>query len=232
MPIGEMPILEIILRQLKIHGFDDVTLAVGHLSELLMAFFNNGHKLGMKISYSVEDKPLGTAGPLAHITGFDQAFLVMNGDVLTDLNYGDLYRYHQDRGPIATICTYCRQVKIDFGVVEANGENLEANYIEKPSMTYQVSMGVYLFSPEVLRFIQPYTYFDFPDLIKLLMNRGEQVATYPFEGYWLDIGRPDDYERAVNEFERKKPIFLPWDSDAAKTFPPNATPSNKGRPQS
>jgi NDP-sugar pyrophosphorylase family protein len=209
MPIGDMPILEVILRQLKSHGCDEVTLAVGHLSELLMAFFNNGTKFGLKIKYSLEDKPLGTAGPLTLVQGLDEPFIVMNGDVLTDLDYSELYRFHRERQSIATIATYKRTVKIDFGVIETNGANFLANYVEKPLMTYRVSMGIYLFSPRVLSFIQPDTYFDFPDLIQLLMERQEKVATYPFEGYWLDIGRPDDYENAVNEFEQKRDLFLP-----------------------
>ncbi len=208
MPIGEMPILEVILRQLKSHGCEEVTLAVGHLSELLMAFFNNGHKLGLKINYSVEDKPLGTAGPLAHILDLDKPFIVMNGDVLTDLSYSDLYRFHQEQESIATIATYKRSVKIDFGVIETDDRGMIAEYLEKPSFNYRVSMGVYLFSPKVLEFIEPNTYLDFPDLIKRLIQKGERVATYLFDGFWLDIGRQDDYENAVNQFEQKKHIFL------------------------
>ena len=209
MPIGDMPILEVILRQLKWHNCEEVTLAVGHLSELLMAFFNNGSKLGLKINYSLEDKPLGTAGPLTLIKDLDEPFIVMNGDVLTDLNYSDLQRFHHERKSIATIATYQRTVKIDFGVVEADGENYLANYTEKPSIDYRVSMGVYFFSPGVLRFIPPDTYFDFPDLIKRLIEKGEKVSSYPFSGYWLDIGRHDDYENAISEFEQKRNLFLP-----------------------
>src|SRR3990172_3443707 len=136
-----------------------------------MAFFNNGSKLGLKINYSLEDKPLGTAGPLTMIKDLDEPFIVMNGDVLTDLNYSDLQRFHHERKSIATIATYQRTVKIDFGVVEADGENYLANYTEKPSIDYRVSMGVYFFSPGVLRFIPPDTYFDFPHLIKRLIEK-------------------------------------------------------------
>jgi NDP-mannose synthase len=209
MPIGDMPILEVILRQLKAHDFEEVTLAVGHLSELLMAFFNNGSKLGLKINYSLEDKPLGTAGPLTLIKGLDEPFIVMNGDILTDLDYSDLCRFHLQRKSVATIATYLRTVRIDFGVVETNGDDLLANYIEKPSIDYRVSMGVYFFSPEVLRFIPSHTYFDFPDLIKRLIEKGQKVSSYPFKGYWLDIGRHDDYETAISEFEQKRNFFLP-----------------------
>ncbi len=121
MPIGEMPILEVILRQLKVHGVEEATLAVGYLAELFKAYFDNGNRFGLKVNYSFEDKPLGTAGPLALVPGLDGTFLVMNGDILTDLNYADLFRFHQESGATATIATYIRHVKIDFGVIETNG---------------------------------------------------------------------------------------------------------------
>jgi NDP-sugar pyrophosphorylase family protein len=209
MPIGEMPILEVILRQLKNHNCEEVILAVGHLSELLMAFFNDGRKFGLKINYSVEEKPLGTAGALRLIRNLDEPFIVMNGDVLTDLNYSDLYKFHQTQKGVATIATYERSVKIDFGVMETDKDDLVDKYIEKPIINYKVSMGVYIFNPEVMDFIKPDTYFDFPDLVKLLINEGKKVVSFLFKGYWLDIGRPDDYEKAINEFELRKNIFLP-----------------------
>lgn len=209
MPIGDMPILEVVLRQLKRHGCDEATMAVGHLAELLMAFFNDGSKLGMKIKYSIEDKPLGTAGPLSLIKDLDDHFFVMNGDILTDLDFSDLYRHHRESGALATIATYQRTVRIDFGVLETDADNFVREYIEKPTMGYQVSMGIYVFDPEVLGYIKPNTFFDFPDLVKLLISEGKKVATYPFKGYWLDIGRPDDYEKATEEFEQNKQIFLP-----------------------
>jgi NDP-sugar pyrophosphorylase family protein len=207
MPIGEMPILEVILRQIKRHGCEEVTMAVGHLAELLMAFFNDGKKLGLKINYSIEEKPLGTAGPLSLIKGLDDHFIVMNGDVLTDLDYSELYRFHKDEKAMATVATYERTVRIDFGVVETEGASIQ-KYIEKPSINYRVSMGIYVFDPRVLSLIKKDEYFDFPDLVKLLISRGEKVAAYPFNGYWLDIGRPDDYEKAIGEFEQNKKTFL------------------------
>ena len=208
MPLGEMPILEVILRQLKAHGVEEATLAVGHLSELLRAYFNNGSKLGLQVDYSVEQKPLGTAGPLALVDALDRPFLVMNGDILTDLDYSDFFRFHRERNSTATIATYLRQVKIDFGVVENNGGDLLAGYVEKPSFTYRVSMGVYMFSPKVLEYIEKGAYLDFPDLIRLLIANHEPVLSYPFTGHWLDIGRPDDYRQAVVEFEQQKERYL------------------------
>lgn len=208
MPIGDMPILEVVLRQLKAHGCDNVTLAVGHLAELLQTFFGDGNKFGVQISYSVEDQPLGTAGPLALIDGLQEPFFVMNGDILTDMDYSDLYRHHTKQGAAATIATYERTVKIDFGVLEADSNGFIQEYIEKPSYTYRVSMGIYVFDPLVLKYIERGKYLDFPDLVKQLIRDGKKVASYPFSGYWLDIGRPDDYERAINEFELKKELFL------------------------
>lgn len=208
MPIGDMPILEIVLRQLKQNGCEEVILAVGHLAELLRAFFNDGQKLGLPVKYSVEDKPLGTAGPLSLINGLDSPFFVMNGDILTDLDFADLYRCHVESGAMATIATYNRTVKIDFGVLETDDDGCVCEYIEKPSMGYRVSMGIYVFDPAVLGYIKPDVYFDFPDLVKLLIKEGKKVISYPFSGYWLDIGRPDDYEKAIGEFEQNKHMFL------------------------
>lgn len=211
MPIGDMPILEVVLRQLQRHGCTEATLAVGHLAELLMAFFGDGSKLGIRLTYSIEDKPLGTAGPLALAQGLDRAFFVMNGDVLTDLDYTDLYRFHRERGALATIAVTERTVPTDFGVLQTDSDNSVLNYIEKPTNSYRVSMGVYVFDPAVLRFIKPDTYFDFPDLVKLLLREKLPVAAYPFSGYWQDIGRPDDYARATEDFDRNIRRFLPGD---------------------
>jgi NDP-mannose synthase len=204
-----MPILEVVLRQLKAAGIDHVTMAVGHLAELLQAFFKDGAHLGLKIDYSVEETPLGTAGPLTLIPGLEGTFLMMNGDILTDLDYGDLLRFHRERGVLATIATYVRAVKIDFGVIEADEANELTDYIEKPELQYKVSMGIYIFESAILNYLEPGQRLDFPDLIKMLIARGKAVASYPFSGYWLDMGRPDDYARAVEEFEARRDNFLP-----------------------
>ena len=199
MPIGDKPILEIVIRQLKSHGFGEAIITVGHLAELIMTFFGDGSKLGVKIKYSREDKPLGTVGGLGLIKKeLNETFLMMNGDVLTTLNYSDLVNYHKRNGAIATIALNKRDVKIDFGVVELE-DNSILKYIEKPKIDYLVSMGVYVFDPKVLEYIRANGYLDFPDLIKELISNGEIVKGYVYDGYWLDIGRPDDYERANRE---------------------------------
>ena len=207
-PIDDMPILEIVIRQLKFFGFKEVTLCVGHLAELLEAYFGDGSRQGVKIKYSREEAPLGTTGPLALIPGLTEPFLVMNGDVLTTLDLGSLLSYHKQAGAIATIAMHERSQKIDFGVIEANDKNELTGYVEKPVYDYRVSMGIYIFEPSVLNYIRPGERLDFPDLVQLLLKNREKVIGYPYAGYWLDIGRPDDYERAVDEFSRLRGEFL------------------------
>ncbi len=208
MPLGDTPILEVVIRQLRRHGFDDVIMAVGHLAELIMAYFNDGRRFGVRISYSKEETPLGTAGPLALIPGLDETFLVMNGDVLTTLDYSELVRYHHQSGAIATIAMHERAVRIDLGVIESDETNRVIGYIEKPTYQYRVSMGIYVFDPRVLRYIPRGERLDFPDLVLKLLAAGERVMGYPYDGYWLDIGRADDYAQAAEEFARLRSQFL------------------------
>jgi NDP-sugar pyrophosphorylase family protein len=212
MPIGDMPILEVVLRQLAAAGVERVTMAVGHLGELLQAFFGDGKRLGLAIDYSFESQPLGTVGPLTLIPSLNDEsdFLVMNGDVLTTLDYSGLIERHRAAQASVTIATYHRQVPIDFGVIESDpATHLLTGYVEKPSLQYRVSMGIYCFNHKVLAGLQPQAYCDLPDLIKRLLAAGERVASYPFEGYWLDMGRPDDYATAIDEFEARRADFLP-----------------------
>ncbi len=208
MPLGDTPILEIVVRQLEHFGFTRVTMAVGHLAELIQAFFGDGAKFGVAIDYSREDRPLGTAGPLRLIPDLTEDFLVMNGDLLTDLDYGEFLRRHREQGNDATIGVYGRDVKIDLGVLERDGEGRIVDYREKPVLTYDVSMGVYAFSPAILEHI-PDGYFDFPDLVLEMIRRGRTVRGYPFDGLWLDIGRQEDYGRAVETFAAERGRFLP-----------------------
>lgn len=210
MPIGDMPILEVIIRQLKLAGVNEVILTVGHLSELIKAFFNDGCRFGIKISYSQEEKPLGTAGPLGLIRDqLTEPFLVMNGDVLTTMSFQALVSRRQRSESIATIAMHKRQVRIDFGVLEMGEDHKVVDYIEKPSIPYQVSMGVYAFHPNILNFIPDDAYLDFPDLVLDLIKHEQRVTGYMFDGYWQGLGRPDDYLKANEDFEKMKEKFLP-----------------------
>jgi NDP-sugar pyrophosphorylase family protein len=209
MPIGDMPILEVILRQMKLAGVTDVVLTVGHLSALLRAFFQDGSQIGLNISYSYEDSPLGTAGPVAFVPGLEETFLVMNGDVLSTLALEKIIQFHKEEKAVATIATHHRQVKIDLGVIQWDGDARITGYIEKPSYDYSVSMGIYVFEPRVLAYIPKGQYYDFPDLVKALIANGERVVGYRFDGYWQDLGRPDDYESAAQDFDKMRSQFLP-----------------------
>jgi len=200
LPIDGMPILEVLIRQMKRYGISEVILTVGHMAYLLESYFKDGSHYGVNISYSQEDEPLGTAGPLSLIDGLDETFMVMNGDVLTTLEFGNLIKYHRDRGGIATIATYMREVNIDLGVVHVNDGDEIKNYTEKPSMNFNVSMGIYVFEPTVLAYIPKGEYLDFPDLVLKLINAGERVISYAFEGYWQDLGNQKDYIEASEEF--------------------------------
>jgi len=208
MPVGDYPILEVLIRRLKKFDLTDITLAVGHLGNLIESYFGDGSKWGVKIKYQYEDKPLGTVGPLAQIKGLKQTFLVMNGDLLTLLNYSKLIDFHKKSKALATIAAQKRSVPIDFGIIQNNSHNLVTRYIEKPRLFYQVSMGVYLFEPEILNYIPRHRKFDFPELINLLLQKRKKVAIYPSQDFWLDIGRPDDYARAVEVFPRLKKKLL------------------------
>ncbi|MCX7756137.1 MAG: sugar phosphate nucleotidyltransferase, partial [Anaerolineales bacterium] len=202
-------ILEVILRQMKMAGIDRVTLTVGHLSSLLRTFFQDGEAWGLKIEYSYEASPLGTAGPIALIEDLNDTFLVTNGDVLTTLRFSDVVAFHRQHRATATIAVHHRKVKIDLGVIQWNGKPEINGYIEKPTYDYCVSMGVYVFEPRVLQYIPKGQYLDFPDLVKILLAAGEKVVGYEFSGYWQDLGRPDDYEQAARDFEAMRAEFLP-----------------------
>ena len=208
MPINDHPILEIVIRQLASYGFNNITLAVGYISELIEAFFGDGKKFGVKIEYSKEEKPLGTAAPLTLIKNLPETFLVMNGDVLTTLDYRQLVQHHLGNKGIVTIAMHQKEVNIDFGVMEFDGDKFLTKYIEKPIINYQVSMGIYVFNRSVLKYIPKNAYFDFPDLIQDLLRNGEKIVCYPSNDYWLDIGRNDDYQKANEEFAELKDQFL------------------------
>jgi len=204
MPMGDMPILEVVLRQLKSFGFRKITLSVNHLADLIRTFFRDGSALGLDISYCMEDKPLGTAGSISLVKDLTDYFLVMNGDLLTTLDYQSLVEYHVNRQADATIGVFPREVKIDFGVLEIAEDSTLVQYREKPRYEYVVSMGVNVFHKSAVEFIPQNEYLDIPTLMMNLKNAGKKVLTYRSECEWLDIGRVDDYEQALNLFKQNK----------------------------
>ncbi len=209
MPIGDHPILMVILRQLKHYGFNRVTICTGYLHELIHAYIGGSSSTGLEISYTHEPMPLGTIGPLRLIPELDDDFLVMNGDILTDLDFSAFMQAHKDKKALATIATYKRDAPIDFGVLEKDRKNRIIEFREKPVYHFDVSMGIYAFSKKILDFVPKNKPFGFDQLMVALTKKGADVYSYPFDGYWLDIGRPDDYARSIEEFERYKDRFLP-----------------------
>ncbi|HEY3608153.1 MAG TPA: sugar phosphate nucleotidyltransferase [Pseudonocardiaceae bacterium] len=208
-PIGdEFSILEIVLRQLSQQGFSDVTLAIGYLGDLIRSYVGDGSKWGLRIDYTTEDSPLGTIGPVLQLMDrLPPEFLVMNGDVLTDLNYADLLANHvHSRAPL-TVATYSRQVNVDFGVLTSDAGHI-VEFTEKPTLNYQVSMGVYGLSRETLCDYLPGAPLGFDELMLDLLAKRTPPTEYRFDGYWLDIGRPDDYDRANAEFDQLRGTLL------------------------
>jgi len=212
-PVGDTAIMEIVVRQLVRAGVGRITVAVSHLAQLIMAYFGDGDKWGTRIDYSIEDKPLSTIGPLRLIRDLPEQFLVMNGDVLTDLDFRRFYGQHVDSGAAGTVATYERDVRIDFGVLSYEGpDNRVVAFTEKPTEHFSVSMGVYAFSRRILELVPEDEAFGFDHLMLAMIREGWDVRAYPFSGYWLDIGRPEDYDRANEEFEQLQARLLPADA--------------------
>jgi NDP-mannose synthase len=207
-PIGDQyAILEIVLRQLARQGFRSATLAIGHLGHLIRAYVGDGARWGLRVDYAMEESPLGTIGPLLTMPDLPSEFLVMNGDILTDLDFADLLGRHRAADIPLTVATYRREVRIDFGVLTTReGEVVE--FAEKPTLDYRVSMGVYGVSKEVLARYEPGLPLGFDELVIDLLAEGCLPREYQFEGYWLDIGRPDDYDRANAEFDALRPALM------------------------
>ena len=200
LPIGERAILEIVVERLRDSGFRDVTLSVGYLAHLIQAVMDNASLDDVTIEYVHETRPLGTAAPLALVEGLDDTFLVMNGDVLTTLDFRDLVSFHRERGYQITIAVHERRTRLDYGVIEAEESGRLIGFQEKPEVTSLVSMGIYVMEPRVLEAVPKDEPFDFPDLVHALLANGEKVGVYRYAGYWRDLGRHEDYEAANTEW--------------------------------
>lgn len=216
LPVGDLPILEVILRQLAHAGFDRATLTLGYMREYFAAFLSQHKSLNelMRIDLVHEERPTGTAGSLATVEGLDDTFLVMNGDILSDIDYRALLRFHRKQESMLTIATHRKPVKVDLGVLELDDEQRVCDYIEKPTLHYAVSMGIYVYEPQVLSLIEPGEYLDFPDLVLRLIRNGQRVSAFDSDAWWLDLGRPEDLQQATEIFMARKSQFLPDEIDA------------------
>ena len=199
-PLGEKPVLELLIEQLKKYGFSRITIAINHMADIIKAFFGDGTKWGIDIDYTLENKPLSTMGPLTLIEDLPENFLVMNGDVLTDLNYIDFYNYHVNNKALFTIGSYRRSELIDYGVIHSNKDNCLTQLEEKPEFDFLVSMGVYMVNKKILEYIPKDTFFGFDHLMYKLLENKKPIKVYEYDGFWLDIGRPSDYEIAIEKF--------------------------------
>lgn len=211
LPLGERPILDLILHQLAAAGFTRVTLTLGYMADYFKVFLAQRPELRrlIEIDYIEEREPTGTAGSLAEVEGLDEPFLVMNGDILTDLSYTNLVKQHLDTGAWLTIASYQKPVKIDLGVLETDANGILTDYIEKPTLNYSVSMGIYMYRPEVLEYIQLGKYLDFPTLVLMLRDAGKKVQTFCSDVTWLDLGRPEDLQLATEMYLQKESQYFP-----------------------
>lgn len=202
MPVGGQPVVEILLKQMRRTGVSTVHMAVNHLAEKIEAALGDGSKLGLRISYSHEQKPLSTVGPLRLIKNLPEHFIVANADVITDLNFENLFKQHLESKSDLTIASYQRHSRADYGVLSVEESGQVVGFNEKPVFNFVVSMGIYVFSKKILDFVPADTAYGFDTLMFELLDKGAAINSYPFDGYWLDIGRHDDYTRANNDVEK------------------------------
>lgn len=213
MPLDGMPILEIVLRQLKAHGVEAVTLTVGYLAPLIRAYLDQSSLCQMlNLTYHHEASPLGTAGALATVEDLNDTFIAMNGDILTTLDYSALVRFHKEQGATLTVAVTKKRIQVELGILQLDEDACIVGYDEKPVKEYPASMGIYVYEPRALSFIEPNAYLDLPTLVLRLIEKGERVCGFQSDAFWLDIGNRDDYERAVVEFSTNKAAFLPGEA--------------------
>ncbi|CAH2032345.1 nucleotidyltransferase family protein [Trichlorobacter ammonificans] len=214
LPLGNVPILEVVVQQLSAAGVKRIVLTLGHMAPFFTAFLDSWAPENVKIEYCIEKSPLGTAGSLALIQDLEDDFIVMNGDILTTLDFGDLFSVHMEKNAWGTIALSRRDVNIDYGVVESTEDNLLKSYIEKPSMPYYVSMGINVLTRRCLEYIPAGQKFDMPQLMSAMKDAGRSVVCYKTDCYWQDIGRFDDYQQASEDFDKAPERFMPQSKGA------------------
>ncbi len=212
LPVGDQPILEIIVKQLQYHGFTNITMACGYRASLIQSYFGDGSAWSVSIAYQVETEPRGTAGPLKTLTHLSEPFLLINCDILTTLSFRAFWEFHTSGRSIMTVASQQKHVPINLGVLETEGERV-IRFIEKPLRNAHVSMGIYMMDPLILEYIPERQFFDIPDLIQALLEKGETVRHYENDAFWMDIGQPADFTRANEEFPKWKHLLLPKEAE-------------------
>ncbi|MDR0267485.1 sugar phosphate nucleotidyltransferase [Paenibacillus sp.] len=206
-PLSDLPILEIILRQLSDFGYTHVTLSLGYRGSFIYHYFGDGDWLGLKIDYTYEDEPLGTAGPLRLVKNLDEPFLFMNADVLTDLDFRHFYQIHTKSDALATIMLYNHELNVGFGIIETDEAGHVTGYKEKPKQLYPISSGIYMLSRGAVAYVKDKP-LDMPDLIMSLLLDGQSVQSYFHQGIWMDIGTLPQLQEAGKVFEENRSMFL------------------------
>lgn len=208
MPVGEFPIAEIIIRQLKASGLTNIVISTGHLAGLIEAYFKKGQQWGVKIQYVTENRPLGTAGAIQLLKNFQDHFLVINGDVLTDMDFSKMLKYHKKKKNFATIAVKERTVKTDFGVILKGKRDELVDYIEKPEHKSFVSIGVNVLEKDCRDYISKNEAIGMPELMLRMKSQGKRVGCFECKGIWLDLGRLDDFELSQDVFLKNRKKFL------------------------
>ena len=201
---GQRSVVELVVMQLANAGFTRITLAVSHFSDLVMAYFGDGKKWGIAIDYSLELKPLNTIGPLTIIGDLPENFLVMNSDVLCNLDFKKFFREHVSSRGQVSVAACQRDSLVDFGVLKYDARNYLTEFYEKPVNRFQVSMGVYCFNRSVIRKLPKNHPYGFDQLMLDGLKNKSKIRIYPFKGFWLDIGRPEDYQYADENYKKIK----------------------------
>ena len=200
LPVGDRPLLERTIGQLREAGIRRVNVTTHYLTDKITSYFGDGHEFGVELNYVSEDRPLGTAGGLRFVGHQDEPLLVINGDVMTGVRFCDLMAYHRELGADATVGVRKYELQVPYGVVDCEGPRL-LRIREKPQMSFMVNAGIYVLEPSAYRHVPFNEHFDMPDLIKCLLKKGRHVVTFPITEYWLDIGQPADYEQAQKDAE-------------------------------
>lgn len=204
MPVHDRPIMEVIIRQLTAAGVDDIIISVGYLHQLIRAYAGDGSAFGTPIRYSQEEAPKGTAGPIGLVEGLEGDFVLINGDTLSNVDFKSMIEYHRENGNDVTIGGYRKDSRVDLGVLELDDDQRLVDYHEKPTHSYVVSMGIYVFSDRILKEITPGAHIDVPDLLLKLRDKGYTIRTYMHDGMWLDMGRPSDFAKIADSEEVKR----------------------------
>lgn len=200
LPVGGRPMLHWIVSQLTHHGVQRITMACGHLAELIQTYFGDGSRYDVEIRYFVEDKPLGTAGALRLIDVSDEPFLVLNCDLLTTLDFSELMRFHRQHGGLLTVASHLQVGRLEYGTLVTQGDRV-VHYLEKPMQTAVVGMGVYVLSPDCLKYLPSEDNVDMPQVIEQILDAGQPVYHFANDAYWLDIGRPSDFKKANEDIQ-------------------------------